>query len=117
MKPSQDDLLGWVVDVFGAKIASDRDERARRLVEEAIELGQAVSIDRATVGRIADRVYSRPPGAVEQEIGGTAFTLFVLAEVLGFNAEDCLTLEYQRVRSTPRHIFTDKHVEKVEAGI
>jgi hypothetical protein len=111
----QSELLRWVIDTFGPRIAYSYKERAARVVEEAIALGQAAGLDLATAGRILARVYSRPPGDITQEIADTAFTLSVLAQVFGL--EDCLAREFARVTSAPREQFIKKHAEKVVDGV
>jgi len=64
----QERILTWAIDTFG-EVAKNPHERAARLVEEAIEVAQAVGLPLDTVDIIAGRVYSRPPGELAQEIG------------------------------------------------
>lgn len=112
---NQSDLLAWAADTFGPT-AHNIDERAARLVEEAIECAQAVGLPLEMIRKIAIRVYDRPAGELRQEIGGCAFTLATLAEVAGFNAQHELTREFDRVTAIDATYFRAKHAAKVAAG-
>jgi hypothetical protein len=108
-------ILAWAVASFGA-VARNRDERAARLAEEAIEVAQAEGVSLEVIQRIAARVYSRPAGEIGREIGGVALTLEALAENLGRSADaDCET-ELARVLAKPADHWRTKHAEKVAAG-
>lgn len=67
----------WVRNTFG-EAADDKKERALRFLEEALELVQAVGLDRDAVHRLVDYVFARKPGDVYQEIGGAMVTLSAL---------------------------------------
>lgn len=108
-------MLDWAVRAFGAS-ALNRDERAARVAEEAIEIAQAEGVTLETIQRIAARVYERPPGEIGREIGGTAVTLAVLAENLGRNVEQDMLAEWDRVLSKPPEHWAEKHRQKVAAG-
>lgn len=114
-KQRQQQALKWALDNFGP-IAANRDERAARLVEEAIEVAQAERVSLDVIIRIAERVYARPPGELGQEIGGVGLTLDILAENAGHDAESDTQQEFERVRSKPRNRWQRKHREKVAAG-
>lgn len=111
----QERVLAWAVENFGP-IARNRDERAARLVEEAIEVAQAEGLSLAILKRIADRVYARPAGELWQEIGGLAITLDALAENAGLNVQDEADREWSRVVSLPKDWWQRKHAAKVAAG-
>lgn len=110
------DALDWAVETFGA-IALDRQERAKRLLEEAMELAQAEGVPDLVVHRIEARVYSRPPGDTKREIGQTMSTLAVLAANLGINAVEAFYEEFDRVRNIPKTEWAARHAAKVEVGI
>lgn len=112
----QSDLLAWCVSTFGAQSALAPHERAARLVEEAIEVAQAVGLGGHRVAKILQRVYDRPAGELRQEIGGCAFTLAALAEAAGLNVEHELQREYERVMSIDPEFFRAKQAAKVAAG-
>lgn len=113
--PTQKDLLDWAIETFG-DVAKNIDERAARLVEEAIEIAQAGGVSLATIEKITKHVYSRPAGEIGQEIGGVAFTLATFAERTGFSVSAELQKEWERVHSLPKEHWQAKHQAKVAAG-
>lgn len=112
----QKKVMQWALEMFGL-VAVNRDERAARLVEEAIEIAQVEGVSVDLVRKIAERVYARPPGNLAQEIGGTAITLDALAENAGFNVNEEAQREWARVLSLPADWWYRKHAEKVALGI
>lgn len=114
-RPTQATVLKWAVDNFGT-IALNRDERAARLAEEAMEVAQAEGVPAEVVQRILARVYSRPPGELGQEIGGCGITLLALAENAGIDHDAEVLREWRRVLSKSRDWWQRKHAEKVAAG-
>jgi len=111
----QSQILAWATSTFGP-VAEHVDERAARVVEEAIELGQSVGLPKEVVHRILDRVYSRPPGELGREIGGTGMTLEAFAEVAGYDVDDSINREFVRVLKVDKATFEKKHADKVRAG-
>jgi hypothetical protein len=73
------DASTWVGDTFGFKCMASGRERALRFLEEAMELAQACDLSKADTAAMMDYVYSRPPGAVPDEIGGVLMTLAPLS--------------------------------------
>lgn len=113
---NQSDLLAWCVQTFGRQSAYNPLERAARLIEEAAEAVQAAGLSRRDAFNIVQRVYSRPPGELAQEIGGCAFTLATFAEFHGHNVEYELMREFDRVTAIDPSYFRAKHAAKVAAG-
>lgn len=113
--PDQYQVLGWATESFGA-IALNRDERAARLAEEAIEVAQTQGVPLSVIQRIARRVYERPPGEIGREIGGVGITVLSLAANLGRDFANDTRTEWQRVQSKTRDWWQQKHAEKVAAG-
>lgn len=111
----QQKVLAWALENFGP-VALNRDERAARLVEEAIEVAQAEGLSLEVLQRIAERVYSRPAGKLAQEIGGLAITLDALAENCGLSVDQSANDELERILALPKDWWTRKHAEKVAAG-
>jgi hypothetical protein len=107
--------MQWAVENFGP-IARNRDERAARVVEEAIELAQAEGVALDLVLLIAQRVYARPPGSTAQEIGGLLITVDALAENRGIDAQYEAQKELVRITTLPKEHWQKKHAEKVAAG-
>ncbi|MGH8235432.1 MAG: hypothetical protein ACREXP_00230 [Steroidobacteraceae bacterium] len=112
---TQKNVLKWATDNFGA-IAMNPDERAARLIEEAIEVCQAQGVSLETILRIAVRAYSRPVGVLGQEVGGCGIALLAMCEAAGLDAMVEVHREWDRVSTLPREHWQRKHAEKVAAG-
>jgi NTP pyrophosphatase (non-canonical NTP hydrolase) len=111
----QESLLAWAVDTFG-EVARDPIERSLRLIEEAAEVVQTVGLSKEEVLKVVERVYSRPPGALCNELGGLVMTTECLAEAMGYDLETQADWEYKRITSIPKEQWQRKHKEKVVAG-
>jgi NTP pyrophosphatase (non-canonical NTP hydrolase) len=109
-------FLQWAIETFGP-IAANRDERAARFIEEALELVHAEGITAETAQRILDRVYARPRGSLGKEIGQAMATLECLAENVGLSADAECEREFARVRSIPKEEWTRRHDAKVALQI
>lgn len=68
-------VASWVTGTFGEASLQDRRERARRVLEEAVELVQAAGLPKVDASQILKDVYSREPGSVFQEVGGVMNTI------------------------------------------
>src|SRR5580704_3253742 len=112
----QHDAYEWGVRTFGDVARSNR-ERARRFIEEAIELAQACGMHPVEVARILEHVYNKPPGEVFQEAGGVGITLLMLCHAFGISADHAERTELQRVQSMPAKHFRDRHNIKAAAGV
>lgn len=112
----QKKVMSWALENFGP-VAANRDERAARLLEEAIEIAQIQGLSISLIQRIAEHVYSRPPGRLGQEIGGVAITLDALAENTGFSVEEEAGRELARILALPKEWWKRKHAVKVAAGV
>jgi hypothetical protein len=112
----QRDVLRWAIRTFGP-IAGNRDERAARFLEEAIELAQAEGITRMVALNIAYRVFSRTPGHSDVEVGQAMMTLEALAENIGVDANDECRKEFDRVRTISQDEWDRRHAAKVALGI
>jgi NTP pyrophosphatase (non-canonical NTP hydrolase) len=115
MMNRQSAILYWAIETFGP-VAANVDERAARLVEEAIEAVHAVGLPITFIQRIAERVYAKPQGAVAQEIGQVAITLEAFAEILHHRVEFEAEREWQRIQKIPKEVFAERHAAKVAAG-
>jgi hypothetical protein len=112
----QEQVLEWAVDRFGL-VATNIDERAARLLEEAIEIAQAAGVKLETVDKIARRTYSRPVSKdIGQEIGGCGITLLGFSEAVGHDFAHEINREWERVASLPKEYWQRKHAEKVHDG-
>lgn len=109
-------ISGWVIRTFGGACLFDLRERAQRVVEEAIELGQAERLSKDDVQRILDRVYSRPVGEPVQETGGLAVCLLAYTYAAGHPFEGTVLQEVVRIESKSVEHFRAKQTEKAAAG-
>jgi hypothetical protein len=107
----------WVMKTFGIAIFWDRRERARRFLEEALELVQAMELGKAEVHRLVNRVYSRPAGEVAQEIGGVGVTLHALCSREGHDFDLVFEDEFRRIESLPPEYWHKRQAAKVKAGV
>jgi NTP pyrophosphatase (non-canonical NTP hydrolase) len=89
-------ILEWARLTFGP-VATNKNERALRLAEEAVELAQSVGVERWQVLRLVWSVYSSPAGIPEAELGGVAVTVLAAAEVLGLEFTEAATKELARI--------------------
>jgi hypothetical protein len=74
----QERVLPWLIACFGEKIASDKEERNHRFLEEALELVQACGCTASEAHQLVDYVYGRDVGEPAQEVGGVMVTLAAL---------------------------------------
>lgn len=96
----QSDAFAWGGRTFG-EINLNKRERARRFLEEAVELVQAAGLGASAVVDIVSHVYNKPPGEPAQEAGGVGVTLLMLCQCLGISAEHAERKELARVQNIP----------------
>lgn len=113
---TQAEALAWQAATFGPA-ARNRQERARRMLEEALELAQAEGVTVREVDRLMWRVYARPPGDTAQEIAGLTITLAGLAENAGVQVADAVAAEWDRLAKLTPGYLAAKHAAKVADGV
>jgi hypothetical protein len=86
----------WMRACFTKPDAFTIEQRSFRFLEEANELAQACGTSREDAHRLVDYVYDRPPGEIEQEIGGVGVTLLGLAEASNLTAQIAIERELDR---------------------
>lgn len=108
----------WVRKTFGLEILKSKDERAMRVLEEAIELAQATKVDKARVINLVHFVFDKPVGDVAQEAAGVGFTLLAWGDSMEL---DIATLIEEEIDRVDDHRLMEKirkkHDSKVDAGI
>lgn len=109
-------IVNFVRKTWGSDVLFDMKERVARVVEEAVEFGQAGGIDEEMVKKIVARVYSRPVGIPGQEAAGVGLTLLAWTHVVGADLDVLLDLELTRIENLPTDHFRQKHADKVAAG-
>ena len=87
----------WMQACFGPVISADKIERNHRFIEEALELVQACGCTQSEVHQLVDYVYGRPPGEINQEVGGVMVTLAALCLANGFDMASAGRTELARV--------------------
>lgn|SRR3990167_6341059 len=109
-------VLAFTKRAFGERNALPI-ERARRLLEEALELAQACGVSQAQAFALTDYTFSRPAGEPHQEIGGIGLCLLAAAESLGLSAEVETQREIARVLAKSLEHWKTKHDAKAAAGV
>lgn len=101
VKNYQSRVRDWLVACFGQDFAEPDQERASRHMEESIELFHAQGKSFDDLVSLARRVYSRPAGDPQKELGDVMVTLAALAEVNGHDmvseGEEALLKNWDRI--------------------
>lgn len=108
----------WVNSTFGERSLKDRGERARRVLEEAVELAQAAGLGRGDAEAVLADVYARQPGDVGQEVGGLMNTLGALCA--GLDVDLAAQTEAEMVRVERPEIVGKcrrKNADKTARGV
>ena len=117
MQVMQEIAVAWGVRCFGFDHMNDRKVRALRMVEEAIELCQAVGVHKNQVELCVDVVYSKEPGDPLQELGGVVVTASVCAAEMGTDIDTVFLDELQRcLAKSPEH-FAKRNENKLAMGL
>jgi hypothetical protein len=112
--------LKWAHETFGGIDNHDPctiEERARRFLEEALELVQSLGVSREESSHLLAYVYDREPGEPFQEFGGTALTLGCLGEAACISVCEAEIAEFDRVQKKSKAHFEQRHRAKMEAGL
>ncbi len=89
-------VRSWVEKVLGTDNMKPR-VRALRFAEESIELCQAADMLEEDYIKLVHRVYSKPKGEVQQEVGGVFVTFLAFCSGLEVDAYECLVTEFNRI--------------------
>ncbi len=119
-RPRQDrqrEILQWAITTFGTSTADNTGERIRRFAEEAVELAQAVGLDKQAMLDILEHVYAKPAGNIKQEIGQVGVSLLGVAEHLNISADREEHAEFERLKSLPAHYWQARQNAKADKGI
>lgn len=107
-------VAAWIVRVFGVHRLFQKQQRALRLVEEAIEYAQAEGVYIGQVQQVTLQVYSRPPGDPYQELGGVGVTWLGACVARRACADVVLDVELARIESKPAAIVRARDATKVQ---
>lgn len=111
----QELVANWVAATFGADVTLK--ERGARFVEEALELGQALGLSISDIEGLAGRVYSRPPGRSDKEVGDVSVTLLSVCQMLGVSADGLETRGIENALSKEKEHHLASWAEKAEQGL
>ncbi len=116
----QQDVGEWVRQCFGDQVADDRVERARRMLEEALELAYLCGLRPAEAHFMVDFTAQREQERSQQadmanEVGGLAITLASLCYTYGISLDRCARSELTRVRQHTEEIG-ERHLSKPRYG-
>lgn len=106
----------WVQRTYGMESFLDKRNRAARVAEEGVELGQSEGVTKEQMLAIVERAYSRPAGKPRQELAGVVFTSLVYSQAAAMDALEEVSLELERVNALDAEHFRRKHREKFAAG-
>lgn len=90
----QQRVADWVTAVG---LNKDKQERAFRFVEEALELAQACGVTLEELNLLIHYTYGRPVGEVHQEVSGVGITLMALGTAHGLDVLGEIHTELDRV--------------------
>lgn len=107
----------WAYKVFGRKVVDNVNDRALRVVEEAVELAQTCHVPVEQIHRLIDTVYARPTGGFSKEVGGVLVTLSVLCSSQRYSMFHCWHSEIERIIGTPDEVFQKRQAEKEAARL
>lgn len=96
-EPFQHRVQPWMLACFGEVIASDKEERNHRFLEEALELIQSFGMTRSEAHQLVDYTFNRPADPPQREVGGVMVTLAALCLAQGFDMHECGEAELSRV--------------------
>lgn len=89
-------VADWLAACFGHGRDAEPLERAYRLLEEALELAQACGCEERDAHRLAEYVFARPPGGVQEEVGGVMVTVAALCAAVGVDMAAAAEVELDR---------------------
>ncbi len=112
----QSRVADWVSHCFQADLYSDMTERGDRLLEEVLELLQAMGYDPARIATLVTYVYGRPAGEPAQEVGGVMVTLAAYCQVAGLDMHADGERELARILS-PQVMSSIREKQRAKAAL
>lgn len=110
-------MVSWGIRAFGLEEMRSSYKRALRLVEEAVELGQAADVPVEIAHQIVDMVYGRPVGKTHEEIADVFNTLVAYCASRGLDLEQNVVARFSDLLSEPTEKFRKRVAEKHAAGL
>ncbi|TXH35241.1 MAG: hypothetical protein E6Q98_15710 [Rhodospirillaceae bacterium] len=110
-------IRSWVLTSVGREAFESRQERAARVLEEAIELAQAEDLPQPQATALVRHVYSKPIGDPVQETAGIGVTLIAYAAAAGISLPVVIARELARIEALPADHFRKRQQAKADAGV
>lgn len=117
-------IADFIVDRFGLNSLNNPAEHLDRLLEEAIEVQQAIYHVCATAeaGReravsLIEHVHGKEPGDPLQEMGGVMTCALALGRLLRIRLDHAAQAELTRIEGLSKAHFDARHQAKVDAGV
>lgn len=105
----------WLARAFGPVLDRHADprERARRVLEEALEFFQSVEGSKHEAYTLVDRTFGRPPGQPLEELGQLGITLLAAGVGLGASADVQERMQLEAIMDKPPAYYTDRMSLKI----
>jgi len=87
------------------------------MLEEALELAQALGVPAGLARALVDRVYRKAPGPAQLELQDLLVTTLAVGVVLGLDVEDSAREGVARVTQLAPDQLLRKHQAKIEDGV
>jgi NTP pyrophosphatase (non-canonical NTP hydrolase) len=110
-------IVAWGIRAFGIEEMRSPYRRALRLVEEAIELGQAADVPVEMAHQIVEMVYGRPVGRTHEEVADVFNTLMAYCAARGLDLEQQVVARFSDLLGEPVEKFRKRVAEKHAAGL
>lgn len=114
----QSQVQSWLADCPGQDGTKDVRHHAYRVLEEALELGQALRISKQEALQLVDCAFARPCGDASVQVGGVMLSLAALCAVKGVDLMEAAHRELTRVSSPENlpHIRTSTTADSPPPG-
>ena len=110
----QADAYTWARDLFGTSVVNNKQERALRVLEAAIEYAHAWEVSPADMLALVSQVIRKQAGMPKQRLAGVAVTTMVAIGAEKLLMSDLVKNELTRIRKMPSTIRF-KQKDKVKA--
>ena len=102
---------------WGDKAFDSPVERATRLLEEAIEVFQAVGGSRDVAAKTVDMVMNKKAGELSQEIAGVGVCLLALCALKEVRLDEVVNAEIARIKGLDAEYLKARHNLKSDLGV
>jgi NTP pyrophosphatase (non-canonical NTP hydrolase) len=117
LKALQNAIWGMGIRFFGEANMTDTTIRGLRMVEEAIEVGHALRLDRQKLHEIVDMVYEKEAGDLYFELGDLLITISALASNRKFDIDQLIEFNVLRWLNKNPKEMAERNRIKEERGL